>query len=215
MRLFIFCLAAAVCIVSCKQKKEKQPEQLPPVQPKDTIITVEPPAENKDTVLLKLTDEVLLAFKNRDYTALAALVHPTEGVRFSPYAYIDSVADKIMTADWIKKQAAPGKQEKIIWGEYDPIGNKIKKTFDGYIKEFVYDVDFVKPEKRKVDAFIGSGNTQNNLLVMYDGCDFTESNFSGFEPRFDGMDWRSLRLVFKKKDGKYYLVGVVHDQWTT
>jgi len=28
------------------------------------------------------------------------------------------------------------------------------------------------------------------------------------------MDWRSLKLVFKEKDGNWYLVGVVHDEWT-
>ncbi len=28
------------------------------------------------------------------------------------------------------------------------------------------------------------------------------------------MDWCSLRLVFEKWGAQYYLVGVVHDQWT-
>jgi (p)ppGpp synthase/HD superfamily hydrolase len=28
------------------------------------------------------------------------------------------------------------------------------------------------------------------------------------------MDWRSLRLVFEKKNDIWYLVGIIHDQWT-
>jgi hypothetical protein len=28
------------------------------------------------------------------------------------------------------------------------------------------------------------------------------------------MDWRSLRLVFEEQGGSWYLVGIVHDQWT-
>jgi hypothetical protein len=28
------------------------------------------------------------------------------------------------------------------------------------------------------------------------------------------MDWVSLRLVFLQEDGTWFLVGVVHDQWT-
>jgi (p)ppGpp synthase/HD superfamily hydrolase len=28
------------------------------------------------------------------------------------------------------------------------------------------------------------------------------------------MDWRSLRLVFEKKDDIWYIVGIIHDQWT-
>jgi hypothetical protein len=28
------------------------------------------------------------------------------------------------------------------------------------------------------------------------------------------MDWRSLRLFLEQKDGTWYLVGIVHGQWT-
>ena len=31
---------------------------------------------------------------------------------------------------------------------------------------------------------------------------------------FDGMDWKSLRLVFQEKDNIWYLVGIIHDGWT-
>jgi hypothetical protein len=37
---------------------------------------------------------------------------------------------------------------------------------------------------------------------------------SGFDPEYEGMDWRSLRLVFEKKNDIWYLVGIIHDQWT-
>jgi hypothetical protein len=82
------------------------------------------------------------------------------------------------------------------------------------MEKFVYDVDFIKPEKRSVNKFISGGNSLNNLDSVYKDCDFTESHFSGFEKKYGGMDWRTLRLVFKERNGKYFLVGVVHDQWT-
>jgi hypothetical protein len=28
------------------------------------------------------------------------------------------------------------------------------------------------------------------------------------------MDWESLRLVFQEEGGVWYLVGVIHDEWT-
>jgi len=28
------------------------------------------------------------------------------------------------------------------------------------------------------------------------------------------MDWKSLRLVFKERNGKFFLVGIGHDEWT-
>ena len=55
----------------------------------------------------------------------------------------------------------------------------------------------IKPETRKVNEFIGHGNSLNNLLSVYKNCDFTESHFSGFEKKYECMDWRSLRLIFK------------------
>ncbi len=88
-------------------------------------------------------------------------------------------------------------------------------TFEEYFARFVYNADFLNAEKSSVNEMIGGGTTTNNLVEIYKGCAFTESYFSGFDKKFDGMDWCSLRLVFKKYEGKFYLVGVVHDEWTT
>jgi hypothetical protein len=212
MRIYFIALCAVCLLASCKGKKKVQEPD--PVINKDTTQVVTNTADPvNDTLLLSQTNEVMLALKKRDLAALAAMVHPDSGVRFSPYAYIDTASDKKVTADWIREQAT--KKEVVVWGTVDPTDEVIKLTLDDYIRTFVYDVDFVKPENVKVNQFIGGGNTINNLQSIYPGCNFTESHFSGFEKKYEGMDWRSLRLVFKMKDGKYYLVGVVHDQWTT
>ncbi len=211
MRIFFIVSLVALSLFACKNKSTKKTGKEDPTVSTDTASVVKP---GKDSVLLNLATEVLTAFKNKDYNALASFIHPEEGVRFSPYAYIDTTTDKVVTAEWIRKQAGK-KQDKILWGTVDPTEEAINRTIDDYAKEFVYDVDFLHPEKRKVNEFIGGGNMQNNLLAVYTGCDFTESHFSGFEKQYDGMDWRSVRLVFKMKDGKYFLVGVVHDEWAT
>jgi hypothetical protein len=212
MRILFFVLAATICFASCKGKKEK-PTPVEPVITKDTTqitgVTADPV---NDTVLLRLTNEAMQAFKKKDYAALAAMVHPDSGVRFSPYSYIDSTTDKIVTADWIRNQVK--KPEKIEWGSVDATGDPINLTLSKYIDGYVYDADFIKPENCKVNQVIGAGTTANNLKEMYPTCNFTESHFSGFDKKYEGMDWRSLRLVFKLKEGKYYLIGVVHDEWT-
>ena len=45
-----------------------------------------------------------------------------------------------------------------------------------------------------------------------------EAHFPGFDKKFGGMDWESLRLVFEEvaTDGgsELMLVGIVHDEWT-
>jgi hypothetical protein len=41
-----------------------------------------------------------------------------------------------------------------------------------------------------------------------------EYYFSGFDPQYGGMDWRSLRLVFIKDSNNWYLAAIVHGEWT-
>ena len=212
MRNLLLALAIIFFAVACKSKSGKKQEEpvIPTISAADSLLL----KQQKDSTLLSLTKDVLIIIKNKKYDSLALFIDPVEGVRFSPNAYIDTTGDKIFTIEAFKKDATAKKQQKITWGEYDGSGDPINLTIDEYFKKFVYDVDFLTPETRKVNEFIGASNSQNNLLAVYDSCDFTESHFSGFDRKLEGMDWRSLRLVFKMKDGKYFLVGVVHDEWT-
>ncbi len=211
MKIAAFFLASALLLFACKSKKSKEEPVVPPVT--DTVVKIDTAARN--ATLLALTDTTLSAIKSRNYTALAALVHPELGLRFSPYSFVDTSSDRVVSTEALKELAGQKKQQVLVWGDYDGSGDPIKLTTEQYLKEFVYDVDFIKPEKRGVDTILYSGNIPSNLHEVYPGCDFTESHFSGFDKKFQGMDWRSLRLVFKLIDGKYYLVGVVHDEWTT
>lgn len=168
--------------------------------------------QSKDSVLTSLTKEVLTIFRDKEYSKLDSLIHPEEGVRFSPYASI-SPDDKKFSRDAFNKLVTTNKNKKINWGTYDGSGDPIYLTPAEYFKKFVYDANFVHPEKYDINNFIKTGNSVNNLKNRYEGSDFTESYFSGSK-KYGGMDWKSVRLVFKQINGKYYLVGIVHDQWT-
>jgi hypothetical protein len=41
-----------------------------------------------------------------------------------------------------------------------------------------------------------------------------EYYFPGFEAQYEGMDWKSLRLVFEQHQGSWKLVGIIHNEWT-
>ena len=171
-------------------------------------------ARKKDSILLKLTKNILTNLKNKHYAAFANHIHPVDGIRFSPYGHVDTVHHlKFSRASFIN-QVNKGDLDMITWGEFDGTGDPIKMTLNNYMRRFVYDVDFVKPEKLVVNEFIGTGNSLNNLLSVYKNCNFTESHFSGFEKDYQGMDWKSLRLVFKERNKRFFLVGIVHDEWT-
>ncbi|HET6768323.1 MAG TPA: hypothetical protein VFH08_13020 [Chitinophagaceae bacterium] len=209
-KFLITAISICVVIAACNDTTKKNEEIKPAATDTAQVINF-----NKDSALLQSTREILTAFKNKDYLTVADFIDPVSGVRFSPYGFVDTVRNVIFSKEKFASEAGKSTQEKIVWGEFDGSGDTIKMTLNEYIAKFVYDVDFSKPETRKVNEFIGHGNSLNNLLSVYKNCDFTESHFSGFDKKYEGMDWRSLRLVFKERNGKFSLVGVVHDQWTS
>lgn len=161
---------------------------------------------------LILTEEILSHLQMEEYEAFSNYFHPTLGVRFSPYGYVDTINDVQLSASEFLEKI---EQNSIIhWGSYDGTGDPIKLTVEDYFNEFVYNKDFLNAERISLNEILGTGNSLINLESVYKESDFTESHFSGFEEKYGGMDWASLRLIFKKWEGKYYLVGVVNDRWT-
>ncbi len=81
--------------------------------------------------------------------------------------------------------------------------------------EFILDADFASAPRTAVNQIIGRGNSVINLDTAYAGATFVEFHFPGFDPALEGMDWKSLRLILKpRREGGWWLVGVVHDGWT-
>lgn len=169
-------------------------------------------SKDRDILLMQASEEILKAIKTKNFAVLSSFIHPRMGVRFSPYAYVDTATGKLLSATELIRQ---GKEQKtILWGIYDGKGTVIKMNISNYFNKFVYDADFLNAEKKSINKFIGGGNSLNNLRQIYPGYDFTEFYFSGFDPKYEGMDWRTLRLVFKMENNKAYLVAIVHDEWT-
>lgn len=168
----------------------------------------------RDSILLAMTKNIMTDLKNRNLDSLVAMVDPQRGIRFSPHAFVDTSKDQVIHPSTLLNWKDKKKQTLIQWGENDATGDPIRLTLDRYIKQYVYDADYLKADSLKVNQFIGGGNTRNNLLTIYPDCHFTESYFKGFDKKYEGMDWSSLRLVFKRSGDKYFLVAIVHDQWS-
>jgi len=225
--LFVFIISVCFFTVACKDKAKENKVEIETDDSArainrnaDSLLTAKHLQDSiklrhrKDSILLRLTNNILVALKNKNYSAFANYIHPASGIRFSPYGYVDTLSHLRFSRDKFITTAKDDNQEMIVWGKFDATGDPIKMTLNNYLQRFVYDVDFIKPEKRTVNEFIGTGNSLNNLLSVYKNCDFTESYFSGFKKEYAGMDWKSLRLVFKERNGKFFLVGIVHDEWT-
>jgi hypothetical protein len=156
--------------------------------------------------------EVLSIIKAKDMDKLSQVVHPTKGVRFSPYGHIIKETDLVFTPDQIKTLAAD--QKVYNWGSYDGSGDPIQLTYTDYHNKFVYDEDFLNAKEIGYNKILGMGNTLVNSSQVYPKAIVVEYYFPGFDPQYEGMDWRSLRLAFEKSGDTWYLVGIIHDQWT-
>lgn len=168
------------------------------------------PADAKKIIESKAT-EIILALKNKDLGKVATYVNPQKGLRFSPYSFVSN-DDLVFTAD--KVNALNTDKTVYNWGVFDGSGNPIELTFSDYNKQFVYSHDFANATDKGYNEIIGRSNTTENSAIYYPGSIVVEYHLPGFDPKVMGMDWKSLRLVFQPQQSNWYLVGIIHDEWT-
>jgi len=150
--------------------------------------------------------------QQQDWTMLAAYVHPQRGVTFTPYSTVAPGSDLTFTADQIKNLAQD--QRVYTWGFEDGRGNPIQMTMLQYFARYVYDRDYTQVSQIGVDRIMTGGNALENLTEEYPDCRFVDFSFPSADPVNDGLDWSSLKLVFQADGEHWYLVGVVHGEWT-
>ena len=88
-------------------------------------------------------------------------------------------------------------------------------TFLDYYNRFIYDEDYVAAHQIAVNTRLGPGSSLDNSQQIYPNATIVEYHFTGFDPQYMGMDWRSLRIVLEPTGNLWYLVGIIHDEWTT
>jgi hypothetical protein len=166
------------------------------------------------TDLTDAAHQVVSAFRTEDGERLARLVHPKKGVRFSPYAYVEVVEDQVFSSTQMARFWRD--PQTYRWGVADGTGDPIELTPAQYAERFVMDRDFGHPTSIAIDRDRAYGNTVNNAAEVYPQARRVEFYVApGPGQGQPAFDWAALRLVFEQLDGAWYLVGVIHDQWTT
>ncbi len=177
--------------------------------PMPSATTEAPPPE--PLTLAEVSLLLVKALARQDMPTVAQYVHPQMGLRFSPYGYIQA-GDLVFSAGQLATLFADSRT--YTWGAYDGSGEPIALGFGAYYAQFVYSADFANPEQVGYNTQLGMGNTINNIAEVYPNAQFVEFYFSGFDPQYGGMDWQSLRLVLMQEGDAWFLLGIVHDQWT-
>lgn len=168
--------------------------------------------QTDNTLLLERAQEALTAMRDEDYEALSSVVHPEDGVMFTPYSTVDPECNQVLTTD----QVAALADDKTVytWGVTDGKGDPIQMTGKEYFERYVFNADYTQAPQVSLDEVLITGNAMENVADAYPESRFVEYHFPGLDQKLDGYDWCSLKLVFEAYQGNWYLVGVIHSEWT-
>jgi hypothetical protein len=165
--------------------------------------------DNEQVMCLAL--RVMEMIADEDFAALEGVSDPSTGIRFSPYPYVNG-SNLVFTGSGISDFFTD--TALYSFGSYDGSGDPIDLTKADYYLNFVYDEDFLNAPHVSLNWILGTGNMITNHEAFYPLSKTVEFYYTGFNPSYAGMDWRSLRLVFQKFGIEWKLVGIIHGQWT-
>ncbi|MBC7848260.1 MAG: hypothetical protein H7Y31_00920, partial [Chitinophagaceae bacterium] len=160
----LFCIAL---LSACRDEKKPPP----PTENKSNDRTAAQ-ADTSGSAAIDLTELILTIIKNQEFYQLAEYIHPTEGIRFSPYGYVDTARDvKLTKLEFVNQLNNP--TSVTLWGSFDGSDQPIRLNLKDYVKRFVYDVDFLNAESRTFNHMVATGNTLQNLKSVYPESVFT------------------------------------------
>jgi hypothetical protein len=163
------------------------------------------PSQQAEDIIAKQAAEVLEDLESKNLPELARTVHPVKGLRFSPYATVDSETDIVLTASQLENSLQDPANR--TWGADDGSGAPIRLSFLQYFQKFVYDRDFAHAPR--VTYNIGNDNTRK-AWEQYPDAIVADYRL----PETGNKPEEHLLLVFEQYSGKWYLRGIIHGGWT-
>lgn len=152
------------------------------------------------------------ALESQDYTTLSHMIHKDKGIRFTPYSTVNEENDLVFTAEEIKNISQDN--SLYTWGVSANTGGNISLTLTDFFQEYVTPISYSKAPYIAIDSVIITGNALENIPEAYPDSRFVDFSFRSIDPDLAGKDWSSLKLVFEIYEDAWYLVGIVHSQWT-
>lgn len=162
--------------------------------------------------LMSASYHVLKALKEKDYSQLSSVVHPSKGVTFTPYSTVEPGVNVNLSSLQISKLDSD--ETVYTWGYVDGRGSLIEMTIPQYLESYVYDADYSQAPEVGIDRVLISGNALENVAVAYPDCRYVDFCYPSVDPVYQGLDWHSLKLVFEPGETRWLLVGIIHSQWT-
>jgi hypothetical protein len=154
--------------------------------------------------------EVLVALRDNNYRKLEGLVS-LRGLSLSKEPSIN-----LHEADVSKEKVSdiPKDKEKRLFGYTDGKGDPIMLSVADFMKKYIYTHDYLNAKDVAENKTLGRGNSVNNIVKDAAGRVFLAYHFDGFDPKYEGMDWTTLYLIFDMENDMYKLRGIAKDNWT-
>ena len=169
------------------------------------------PITNEQKVIAT-AQEVLGALKARDYQKLQELVS-SDGLSLSEVPSFNPTKNLIAKNEI---SLIPQDTKVYLWGYTDGKGDPINLTRAGFLTKYVYtgSIDYANAPDITVNKILGTGNSLNTIDKDVNGRTYIAFHFSGFDPKYSGMDWTTMYLVFDSVNGEYMLRAIAKDNWT-
>lgn len=205
-------LLLIMLLCACANNKSDKPDR----QTDSVIIHADTPVTKMDVsvkdeeILSFARDSILQVFFTKEYAKLAPFISD-DGILFSPYGHVDTAKNIVLSRQEFLELLKNNR--KVLWGYADGTGDPIQLNISQYFNKYVYDVAFLKAEQTSVSKLIDPDSAFLNVSTIYPHNSFAQFYFPGFNKEYEGMDWKSLLLVFKQKQSKLYLLAIIHNQW--
>lgn len=196
----LLCLSAFF-ISSCSENNSNEDS------PESEIETVEAPVLDSIKVL-ELADSILQALKKADYLFIGDALEKNASVRMTPYGMVHEHQNSL---NRIQLYSSP--YVEMAWGNFEGSPRRIQMSVKEYFETFVYDYDYANDSSitRSYNRFAAPANERNNLKEFYPDEHFVEYYYPG-SSEVNHSDWSCLRMVFRKVESAFALVGFVHDE---
>jgi len=124
--------------------------------------------------------KTITALKNKDLEQLSLITHPSQGVVFSPYGYINQDSSITLSTDELSNLDL---NQNFTWGTYDGIGTPINLSVQQYWEQFIYDRDYLMAPQVAQNQTLGTGNSLINIDTVFPTGTFIEYYFPGEDPQ--------------------------------
>lgn len=150
--------------------------------------------------------------QKQDFETFATYIHPEKGVRFTPYSTVNIERDLVFLPSELLQNVVNLSLHQ--WGYYFGSNEPISMTISDYFSRFVSPSNYANAPHISLDTILLSGNALENICEIYPNNRFVDFSYRSIAPELQGADWSSLKLVFEEFENKWYLIAVVHSQWT-